>query len=144
MFSYKDDDSLSGDIQRILDQVGDVEGIRGALLVSEEGFPLFTAKKSCLPLNNGVEILIAAMVAGTVSILSHTCNQLHLGKDPEFIYIQTPLGLGMISRIDPQESDLILLLISSTNLKFGLFNYLLTSTKIKILKRLHDPNKFIT
>lgn len=115
-------------IQKILDGLGAVQGVKQALLVSEEGFPIMSARTA--PISEEVETLASAMVAGIVSTFSGACIQLNLGDQIDFIHVQTPLGLGLISKVD----SAILVLITNPKVKLGLMHYLITSTRTKMLK----------
>ncbi|NHJ00642.1 MAG: roadblock/LC7 domain-containing protein [Candidatus Heimdallarchaeota archaeon] len=120
--------SSTEQIQKILDGLGLVKGVEKALLVSEEGFPIMSAQTA--PITDEVEILVSAMVAGIVSTFSSACVQLDLGNTIDFIHVQTPLGLGLISKVN----STILVIITSPDVKLGLMHYLVTSTKNKLLK----------
>ncbi len=115
-------------IQKILDGLGAVQGIKSALLVSEEGFPIMVARTT--PISDEVETVVSAMVAGIVSTFAGACIQLNLGNEIDFIHVQTPLGLGLISKVE----STILVLITNTDVKLGLMHYLITSTRTKMLK----------
>lgn len=115
-------------VQKILDGLGAVQGVESALLVSEEGFPIMVARTR--PLSDDVETLVSAMVAGIVSTFASACIQLKLGNEIDYIHVQTPLGLGLISKVD----STILVLITNPEVKLGLMHYLITSTKTKMLK----------
>ncbi len=115
-------------IQKILDGLGAVQGVVQALLVSEEGFPIMCARTT--PISDEIETLVSAMVAGIVSTFAGACVQLNLGNNIDYIHVQTPLGLGLISSV----GSTILVLITKPNVKLGLMHYLITSTKIKMLK----------
>lgn len=115
-------------IQNILDGLGAVNGVKQALLVSEEGFPIMTARST--PITDEVETIVSAMVAGIVSTFSGACIKLNLGKQIDFIHVQTPNGLGLISKI----GEVILVLITDLNVKIGLMYYLITTTRTKMLK----------
>ncbi len=125
----RDNESSSTEkIQKILDSLGAVQGVEQALLVSEEGFPIMCARTT--PISEEVETLVSAMVAGIVSTFAGACIQLNLGKEINFIHVQTPLGLGLISSV----GSTILVLITKPKVKLGLMHYLITSTKTKMLK----------
>jgi predicted regulator of Ras-like GTPase activity (Roadblock/LC7/MglB family) len=115
-------------IQRILDDLGVVQGVRKALLVSEEGFPIMSARTA--PITEEVEILVSAMVAGIMSTFSGACVQLELGEEIDFIHVQTPQGLGLVSKV----ASTILVLITDPTVKLGLMHYLIIATKKKMLK----------
>ena len=115
-------------VQKILDGLGAVQGVESALLISEEGFPIMVARTK--PLSDDVETLVSAMVAGIVSTFASACIQLKLGNKIEYIHVQTPLGLGLISKVD----STILVLITNPEVKLGLMHYLITSTKNKMLE----------
>lgn len=115
-------------IQKILDGLGAVQGVVQALLVSEEGFPIMCARTTPIP--DEIETLVSAMVAGIVSTFAGACVQLNLGNNIDYIHVQTPLGLGLISSV----GSTILVLITKPNVKLGLMHYLITSTKTKMLK----------
>ncbi|MHA1972344.1 MAG: roadblock/LC7 domain-containing protein [Candidatus Hodarchaeales archaeon] len=115
-------------IQTILDELGRVTGVRKALLVTEEGFPIMSARTSSI--SEEVETIVSAMVAGIVSTFSGACVQLDLGKEIDYIHVQTPLGLGLISKVN----DIILVIITGPDVKLGLMHYLICSTKAKIQK----------
>ena len=123
-----DGPSSTEKIQKILDSLGSVQGVDQALLVSEEGFPIMCARTT--PITEEVETLVSAMVAGIVSTFSGACVQLNLGKEINFIHVQTPNGLGLISNV----GSTILVLITKPNVKLGLMHYLITSTRTKMLK----------
>ncbi len=123
-----DGPSSTEKIQKILDSLGSVQGVDQALLVSEEGFPIMCARTT--PITEEVETLVSAMVAGIVSTFSGACVQLSLGKEINFIHVQTPNGLGLISNV----GSTILVLITKPNVKLGLMHYLITSTRTKMLK----------
>ncbi len=120
--------SATEKIQIILDGLGAVQGVKQALLVSEEGFPIMSARTA--PIDEEVEILVSAMVAGIMSTFSGACIQLNLGKEIDFIHVQTPHGLGLLSKVD----STILVLITNPKVKLGLMHYLITSTRTKMLK----------
>jgi len=125
----KDDEpSVTEKIQKILDSLGAVQGVEKALLVSEEGFPIMCAQTT--PISEEVETLVSAMVAGIVSTFAGACVQLNLGKTIDYIHVQTPLGLGLISSV----GSTILVLITKPKVKLGLMHYLITSTRTKMLK----------
>ncbi|MFX1505159.1 MAG: roadblock/LC7 domain-containing protein [Promethearchaeota archaeon] len=125
----KDGESSSAEtIQKILDRLGAVQGVVQALLVSEEGFPIMSARTT--PISEEVETLVSAMVAGIVSTFAGACVQLNLGNNIDYIHVQTPLGLGLISSI----GSTILVLITNPKVKLGLMHYLITSTRTKMLK----------
>ena len=127
--SEKEEDSTSTEkIQRILDGLGAVQGVRQAILVSEEGFPIMSARTA--PITEEVETLVSAMVAGIVSTFSGACLQLDMGEQIDFVHVQTPRGLGLISKVE----SAILVLITNPKVKLGLMHYLLTSTRSKMLK----------
>jgi predicted regulator of Ras-like GTPase activity (Roadblock/LC7/MglB family) len=135
MSSYNEmsvDDSTGIDamerVQKIIDGLGTVRGVKRILLVSEEGFPILSART--IPISEDVETVVSAMVAGIVSTFSNACIQLNLGEQIDFIHVQTPLGLGIISKIH----SVILVLITEPKVKLGLMHYLVTSTKLKLLK----------
>jgi predicted regulator of Ras-like GTPase activity (Roadblock/LC7/MglB family) len=115
-------------IQKILDSLGAVQGVEQALLVSEEGFPIMSARTT--PISEEVETLVSAMVAGIVSTFAGACVQLNLGNNIDYIHVQTPLGLGLISSV----GSTILVLITKPKVKLGLMHYLIISTKNKMLK----------
>jgi len=115
-------------IQKILDGLGAVQGVESALLVSGEGFPIMVARTTPVP--EEVETLVSAMIAGIVSTVAGACLQLNLGNEIDFIHIHTPLGLGLISKVE----STILVLITKPNVKLGLMHYLITSTKTKMQK----------
>ena len=115
-------------IQIILDGLGAVHGVKQALLVSEEGFPIMTARTT--PITDEVETIVSAMVAGIVSTFSGACVKLSLGKQIDFIHVKTPNGLGLISKV----GEVILVLITDPDVKLGLIYYLITSTRTKMLK----------
>jgi predicted regulator of Ras-like GTPase activity (Roadblock/LC7/MglB family) len=115
-------------VQKIIDGLGTVKGVKKVLLVSEEGFPIISART--LPMSDDVETVVSAMVAGIVSTFSSACIQLNLGDQVDFIHVQTPIGLGIISKVQ----STILLLITDSNVKLGLMHYLVSSTKMKLLK----------
>ena len=115
-------------IQKTLDSLGAVQGVEQALLVSEEGFPIMSARTT--PISEEVETLVSAMVAGIVSTFAGACVQLNLGKEIDYIHVQTPLGLGLISSV----GSTILVLITEPKVKLGLMHYLITSTRNKMLK----------
>lgn len=115
-------------IQIILDGLGGVQGVKQALLVSDEGFPIMSARTT--PITDEVETLVSAMVAGIVSTFSGACIQLNLGDQIDFIHVQTPHGLGLLSKIDSS----ILVLITDPKVKLGLMHYLITSTRARMLK----------
>lgn len=115
-------------VQKILDGLGAVQGVESALLVSEEGFPIMVARTK--PLSDDIETLVSAMVAGIVSTFASACLQLKLGNKIDYIHVQTPLGLGLISKVD----STILVLITNPDVKLGLMHYLITSTKTKMLE----------
>ncbi|MHA2387836.1 MAG: roadblock/LC7 domain-containing protein, partial [Candidatus Hodarchaeales archaeon] len=79
-------------VQKIIDGLGTVKGVKKVLLVSEEGFPIISART--LPMSDDVETVVSAMVAGIVSTFSGACIQLNLGDQVDFIHVQTPIGLG--------------------------------------------------
>ena len=81
-------------VQKTIDRLGTVRGVRRVLLVSEEGFPILSART--IPISEDVETVVSAMVAGIVSTFSSACVQLNLGEQVDFIHVQTPLGLGII------------------------------------------------
>ena len=114
-------------IQRILDNLGSAAGVKQALLVSEEGFPILVARNR--PMSAEIETLVSAMVAGIFSTFSSACIKFDLGTDIDFIHVQTPLGLGLLSKID----STILVLITNADVKLGLMHYLVTSTRKKML-----------
>ena len=115
-------------VQKIIDGLGTVKGVKKVLLVSEEGFPILSART--LPISDDVETVVSAMVAGIVSTFSSACIQLSLGDQIDFIHVQTPIGLGIISKVQ----STILVLITDSKVKLGLIHYLVTSTKFKLLK----------
>ncbi|MHA2109712.1 MAG: roadblock/LC7 domain-containing protein [Candidatus Hodarchaeales archaeon] len=115
-------------VQKIIDGLGTVKGVKKVLLVSEEGFPIISART--LPMSDDVETVVSAMVAGIVSTFSGACIQLNLGDQVDFIHVQTPIGLGIISKVQ----STILVLITDSNVKLGLMHYLVSSTKMKLLK----------
>ena len=115
-------------IQKILDGLGAVQGVKQALLVSEEGFPIMSARTA--PITEEVETLVSAMVAGIVSTFSGACRQLKMGEQIDFVHVQTPRGLGLISKVETA----ILVLITNPKVKLGLMHYLITSTRSKMLK----------
>ncbi len=115
-------------IQKILDSLGAVQGVEQALLVSEEGFPIMCARTASI--SEEIETLVSAMVAGIVSTFAGVCVQLKLGNEINFIHVQTPLGLGLISSV----GSTILVIITKADVKLGLMHYLITSTKTKMLK----------
>ncbi len=115
-------------VQRIIDGLGTVKGVKKVLLVSEEGFPILSART--LPISEEVETIVSAMVAGIVSTFSSACIQLNLGEQVDFIHVQTPIGLGIISKIQ----SAILVLITESKVKLGLMHYLVCSTKMKLLR----------
>jgi len=115
-------------VQKIIDGLGTVKGIKRILLVSEEGFPILSART--LPVSDEVETVVSAMVAGIVSTFSGACIQLSLGDQIDFIHVQTPVGLGIITKIQ----STILVLITDSNVKLGLMHYLVSSTKMKLMK----------
>jgi predicted regulator of Ras-like GTPase activity (Roadblock/LC7/MglB family) len=120
--------SSTEQVQKILDGLGAVQGVESALLVSEEGFPIMVARTT--PVSDEVETLVSAMVAGIVSTFAGACLQLNLGNEIDFIHVHTPLGLGLISKVE----STILVLITKPNVKLGLMHYLITSTKTKMQK----------
>ncbi|MFX0014635.1 MAG: roadblock/LC7 domain-containing protein [Promethearchaeota archaeon] len=125
----KDSETSSTEkVQKVLDELGAVQGVQQALLVSDEGFPIMSARTA--PISDEVETLVSAMVAGIVSTFAGACVQLNLGNKIDYIHVQTPLGLGLISRV----GSTILVLITKSEVKLGLMHYLLTSTKTKMLK----------
>ncbi len=115
-------------VQKIIDGLGTVKGVKKVLLVSEEGFPILSART--LPISDEVETVVSAMVAGIVSTFSSACIQLNLGDQVDFLHVQTPIGLGIISKVQ----STILVLITDSNVKLGLMHYLVSSTKMKLLK----------
>jgi predicted regulator of Ras-like GTPase activity (Roadblock/LC7/MglB family) len=115
-------------VQKIIDGLGTVKGVKKVLLVSEEGFPIISART--LPMSDDVETVVSAMVAGIVSTFSGACIQLNLGDQVDFIHVQTPIGLGIISKVQ----STILVLITDSNVKLGLMHYLVSSTKMKLIK----------
>lgn len=115
-------------VQKIIDGLGTVKGVKKVLLVSEEGFPILSART--LPISDEVETVVSAMVAGIVSTFSSACIQLNLGDQVDFIHVHTPIGLGIISKVQ----STILVLITDSNVKLGLMHYLVSSTKMKLLK----------
>lgn len=123
-----EDVSSTEKIQKILDELGANMGVKKALLVSEEGFPIMSARTA--PITEEVEILVSAMVAGIVSTFSGTCIQFDLGSDIEYINVKTPLGLGLICCV----GSTILVLITGSDVRIGLMQYLLSTTREKILK----------
>ncbi|UCE12354.1 MAG: roadblock/LC7 domain-containing protein [Candidatus Heimdallarchaeota archaeon] len=125
----KDDEITSTEkVQKTLDELGAVQGVEKAILVSEEGFPIMCARTT--PISEETENLVSAMVAGIASTFAGACVQLKLGKTIDFIHVQTPLGLGLISRV----GSTILVLITKPKVKLGLMHYLITSTKDKMLR----------
>jgi predicted regulator of Ras-like GTPase activity (Roadblock/LC7/MglB family) len=127
--SEADDESTSTEkIQKILDRLGAVQGVKQALLVSEEGFPIMSARTA--PITDEAETLVSAMVAGIVSTFSGACIQLNLGNQIDYIHVQTPHGLGLITKV----GSTILVLITDPKVKLGLMHYLITSTRTKMLK----------
>lgn len=130
MITIEKDDEISSTerVQKTLDGLGAVQGVEKALLVSEEGFPIMCARTT--PISEETETLVSAMVAGIASTFAGACVQLNLGNTIDFIHVQTPLGLGLISRV----GSTILVLITKPKVKLGLMYYLITSTKDKILK----------
>ncbi len=115
-------------VQKIIDGLGTVRGVKKVLLVSEEGFPILSART--LPISDDVESVVSAMVAGIVSTFSSACIQLSLGDQIDFIHVQTPIGLGIISKVQ----STILVLITDSKVKLGLMHYLVASTKLKLVK----------
>ena len=115
-------------VQKIIDGLGTVKGVKKILLVSEEGFPILSART--LPISEEVETIVSAMVAGIVSTFSSACIQLNLGEQIDFIHVQTPVGLGIISKVQ----SAILVLITESKVKLGLMHYLVSSTKMKLLR----------
>ena len=115
-------------VQKTIVGLGTVRGVKRVLLVSEEGFPILSART--IPISEDVETVVSAMVAGIVSTFSSACIQLNLGEQVDFIHVQTPLGLGIISKIQ----SVILVLIADPKVKLVLMHYLVTSTNIKLLK----------
>ena len=115
-------------VQKIIDGLGTVRGVKKVLLVSEEGFPILSART--LPISDDVESVVSAMVAGIVSTFSSACIQLSLGDQIDFIHVQTPIGLGIITKVQ----STILVLITDSKVKLGLMHYLVTSTKLKLIK----------
>ena len=115
-------------VQKIIDGLGTVKGVKKVLLVTEEGFPILSART--LPISDDVETIVSAMVAGIVSTFSSACIQLNLGDQVDFIHVQTPIGLGIISKVQ----STILVLITDSNVKLGLMHYLVSSTKMKLIK----------
>jgi predicted regulator of Ras-like GTPase activity (Roadblock/LC7/MglB family) len=115
-------------VQKIIDGLGTVKGVKKILLVSEEGFPILSART--LPISEEVETVVSAMVAGIVSTFSSACIQLNLGEQVDFIHVQTPVGLGIISKVQ----SAILVLITESKVKLGLMHYLVSSTKMKLLR----------
>jgi predicted regulator of Ras-like GTPase activity (Roadblock/LC7/MglB family) len=115
-------------VQKIVDGLGTVKGVKKVLLVSEEGFPILSART--LPISEDVETIVSAMVAGIVSTISSACIQLNLGDQVDFIHVQTPIGLGIITKVQ----STILVLITDSKVKLGLMHYLVTSTKLKLVK----------
>lgn len=120
--------SSTARIQRILDGLGAIQGVKQALLISEEGFPILCARTK--PIGTEIETLVSAMVAGIFSTFASACTQLNLGTDIDFVHVQTPQGLGLLSKVE----SAILVLITEPSVKLGLMHYLLTSTRKKMLK----------
>ncbi len=123
-----EDISSTEKIQKILDELGANMGVKKALLVSEEGFPIMSARTA--PITDEIETLVSAMVAGIVSTFSGACIQLDLGSDIEYINVKTPLGLGLMCSVGAT----ILVLITSSDVRIGLMQYLLSTNREKMLK----------
>jgi len=123
-----EDASSTEKIQNILDELGANMGVKKALLVSEEGFPIMSARTA--PTTEEVETLVSAMVAGIVSTFSGACIQFDLGSDIEYINVKTPLGLGLICSV----GSTILVLITGSDVRIGLMQYLLSTTREKMIK----------
>ena len=116
------------EVQKVIDGLGTVKGVKKILLVSEEGFPIISART--LPISDEVETVVSAMVAGIVSTFSGACIQLGLGDQIDFIHVQTPIGLGIITKVQTT----ILVLMTDSSVKLGLMHYLVNSTKMKLMK----------
>ena len=120
--------SLEEKIQKIMDELGAVEGVRNALLVVDTGVPLMVARTT--PMDEGIVDEIAELVATLVSTTSKLSRKFDLGEKVDFVHFQTSLGLVLFHQID----DRILVLITVPNVKLGLMHYLIESTKTKIMK----------
>ena len=93
-------------VQKIIDGLGTVKGIKRILLVSEEGFPILSART--LPISDEVETVVSAMVAGIVSTFSSACIQLSLGDQIDFIHSIRKCQLWLIPSASLPESPQIL------------------------------------
>lgn len=115
-------------VQRIIDGLGAVQGVRYAYWVTDLGTPLIVARTT--PLTEDITCEVAELVAGLLSISVGVCSCLDLGKTFDFLHLQPPFGLGILSPFDKT----ILVLITEPTVKLGLMHYLVTSTKVKLSK----------
>ena len=116
------------ELQKIINELASNIGILKVLLVSEEGFPIMNARTS-----EDVELLVSAMSAGIVSTISGATSQLNLGRGFDFIHVQTPKGLMLISSV----RDTIMVVLTSNDVKLGLIHYLIH----KATKKIFDLNR---
>ena len=115
-------------IQKIMDGLGAVEGVSYALLVADTGVPSIVAQTTLM--EEGVVEEIAELIATLLSTTRKLSNKFDLEEKVDFIHFQTPLGLGLFSQVE----DKILGLIARPDVKLGLMQYLIVSTKNKIMR----------
>ncbi|MFX0064219.1 MAG: roadblock/LC7 domain-containing protein [Candidatus Hermodarchaeota archaeon] len=103
-----------------------MQGIESAIVISEDGFPMFSSYQG--PYSEDDELLISAMIAGIVATVSTATTK--LGKEQaEHITIETPNGYIVVSSIK-EGAILVLTTIKAT--KLGLTYYVMRQAKNKI------------
>ena len=121
-------------VRSILEELSEIPGIRYSLVVSSEGFPVFSSSRS-ISLKEEGELKVAAMIAGIENTVS--AATLALGEDQaNLVTIQTPSGQVLIDHLS---QELILVVVSSRAVKLGYLLYMTERAKQMLISSISSP-----
>ncbi|MFX0093119.1 MAG: roadblock/LC7 domain-containing protein [Candidatus Hodarchaeota archaeon] len=113
-------------IEETLSSLTDIQGVESAIVVSDDGFPMFSSYQGAYSEDD--ELLISAMIAGIVATVSTATTKLGK-KGAEHLTIETPDGYIVVSAIG---EGAILVLTTAKNVKLGLTYYVMRQAQNKI------------
>jgi len=106
-------------VRCILEELSEIPGIKYSLVVSNEGFPIFSASRS-LTLEEDGELKVSAMIAGIETTVSAATQELEEDR-MDLMTIQTLSGQILICKLS---EEMILVVVSSRNVKLGYLLYM--------------------
>jgi predicted regulator of Ras-like GTPase activity (Roadblock/LC7/MglB family) len=106
-------------VRCILEELQEIPGIKYSLVVSTEGFPIFSTSRS-LTLEEDGELKVSAMIAGIETTVSSATQELEEDQ-VDLMTIQTSSGQILICKLS---EEMILVVVASRNVKLGYLLYM--------------------